>query len=487
VLAFAPFHFWPLAPLCVAGFFILVVETRPKIAFLRGLAFGYGVFGVGVSWVYVSLSTYGGMPLWMGVIAVLGFAGLLALFIAIPCYLVARFLPQNKAHRLLALPLLWVVFEWLQSWVLTGFPWMDLGYTQTNTWLFAWAPIGGVYLVSAAVAGLAACFAWLWEFRSWRAMLPVAVLVGMSWGVDKISWSQAIGDSVKVAIVQANVPINDKWQFGKRQDVIANYQRLSTTIQAKEQPDLIIWPETALPLYMQETDASFWSTIKPPNTALLTGVMDAPSLTAARPSYDESYNAAVLSCEGQIQLYRKRHLVPFGEYMPLRFLFGWVLDYLDLPMSDFSYWQGIQPLRCGDNINIGLSICYEDAFANEYREHVGDATMLANISEDAWFGDSFAPHQRLQMAQMRARELARPMVRSANSGPSVVIDHRGRVLAKTPQFEVHTLSHKVSPQTGDTPYKRFGNWSVYLCFLLLAGLGLVYVTKNTAKSKPYSN
>lgn len=467
VLAFAPFDIWPFALICVAGLFLLLVSANPKAAFLRGLAFGYGLFGVGVSWVYVSLSTYGGMPLWMGSIAVLGFAGLLALFIALPCYLVARFCPNNQSLRLISLPPAWVIFEWLQSWVLTGFPWMDLGYTQTSTWLFAWAPIGGVYLVSGMVVLMAACLAWSCLYKSWR---PIAIVLGLlvsSWAVDKLSWSQAAGESITVGVVQANVPINEKWQFAQRQQVITDYQRLSAQIQQTQSADLIIWPETALPLNMQETDANFWKAITPRNAALLTGIVDTPSLLAAERSYDESYNAAVLACDGETQLYRKRHLVPFGEYMPLRFLFGWVLDYLELPMSDFSYWQGIQPLTCGANINIGLSICYEDAFANEYREHVGDATMLVNISEDAWFGDSFAPHQRLQMAQMRARELARPMVRSANSGPSVMIDHHGKVIAKTPQFEVHTLTRELSPQTGETPFKRLGNWAVYLCIVLL--------------------
>jgi len=185
-----------------------------------------------------------------------------------------------------------------------------------------------------------------------------------------------------------------------------------------------------------------------------------------------------LTCGAQRQLYRKRHLVPFGEYLPLRFLFNWVLDYLQLPMSDSAAWQGQQRLECGENIKIGLSICYEDAFAAEYRAYVGDATLLVNISEDAWFGDSLAPHQRLQMAQMRARELSRPLVRSANSGPSVVIDERGRILAVTPQFEVQTINYKVQPQTGDTPFKRFGNWVIWF-----SGLVLVLMLSVTYRNK----
>ena len=185
------------------------------------------------------------------------------------------------------------------------------------------------------------------------------------------------------------------------------------------------------------------------------------------------FNAATLACDGQTQLYRKRHLVPFGEYLPLRFLFNWVLEYLEFPMSDFASWQGQQALGCGESIKIGLSICYEDAFAAEYREHLGDATILVNISEDAWFGDSFAPHQRTQMAQMRARELARPMVRSSNPGPSFVIDHTGEIKIISDQYQVATFVEKVQPHTGDTLFKRFGNWIIYLSFLLVLASVLI--------------
>ena len=176
---------------------------------------------------------------------------------------------------------------------------------------------------------------------------------------------------------------------------------------------------------------------------------------------------------GERSLYRKRHLVPFGEYLPLRFLFNWVLEYLQLPMSDFTAWSEHQPLTCGEEGQIGLSICYEDAFAGEHRLFNRDAAILVNISEDAWFGDSLAAHQRLQMAQMRAYELARPMVRSANSGPSAFIDHRGHIVSSSAQFQPATLSHAVQPQNGDTPFARFGNWIIWLSLLLVAAIVLM--------------
>jgi len=308
--------------------------------------------------------------------------------------------------------------------------------------------------------------------RVWGLIAFVFVWL-VAWPLDKIIWSDDIGEPVMVGLVQANVPIQDKWQPAYRDRVIGQFVGLSQQLHEQSQIQLLIWPETALPIYLQQTDAAFWRSITLPGTALLTGLLDSPQP-------DETYNAAVLSCDEQQQVYRKRHLVPFGEYLPLRFLFNWVLEYLKLPMNDLSSWQGSQSLSCADTIKLSLSICYEDAFGSEWRANVQDATVLVNISEDAWFGDSLAPHQRLQMAQMRARELSRPLLRSANTGPSVVIDERGAVLAQTEQFKIQTLAHKVQPQTGDTPYKRLGNWVVLFSFALLLILYFRVTRKSNA-------
>ncbi|RBP49643.1 apolipoprotein N-acyltransferase [Arenicella xantha] len=475
VLAFAPFGFWLLAPLCMVAFFSQLINSSPKVAMLRGLAFGLGLYGFGVSWVYVSLSTYGGMPFWMGSIAVLGFAGILASLIAIMAWLVARSTPAGSTLRLFMLPFAWCVFEWLKSWVLTGFPWLDLGYTQTDTWLSGWAPIGGVYLVSFMVCLISVLTSAIFKTREYRMIPLIAALIGLSWSANYINWTKDDGTALRVAIVQADVPINQKWQSDSRARVIENYRTQSRALAAGSQLDLVVWPETALPIHLQHLTPEFWQTSVPVGTALLTGLIDTPSLLDHAPSYDRSYNAAALVCnveDGVPQVYRKRHLVPFGEYLPLRFLFQWVLDYLELPMSDFYAGSGMQPLSCGSRIKIGLSICYEDAFADEYRRYLGDAGILVNIGEDAWFGDSFAPHQRLQMAQMRARELSRPMVRSANSGPSAFIDHRGVITAQSLQFTQANLVERVYPQIGTTWYYRFGSWIVLFSGIiwLLAGL-----------------
>lgn len=481
VLSFAPFEQWFVAYFCLAVLFFLCWNASPKSAFFLGLTFGYATYLVGVSWVYVSLSTYGGMPFWMGAIAVLGFTGLLALFVAATCAVSSMLTQPGSPHRLIALVVLGTVFEWGKSWVLTGFPWLDVGYSQTPTWLMGLAPVGGIYLVSFAVFSFAAALAWLVRRpKTVSVWLFLLVSVGAFYQTNKIEWSSAQGQPLKIALVQANVPINEKWQPAQRNQVISKLVAMShaaTVATGATDLDLIVWPETALPLHFQQTDAEFWQQLNPTGVPLLTGIVDSPN-------FNESYNAAVLSCDGTQQIYRKRHLVPFGEYLPLRFLFNWVLEYLDIPMSDFSSWQDLQPLNCGNQLRIGLSICYEEAFANEMRYFSGDATILVNISEDAWFGDSFAPHQRLQMAQMRARELSRPIARSANTGPSSFVDHRGKVIDQTEQFRESHLIASIQPQIGDTFYKRFGDWIIWLCSLVIAYLAIIRFSRSTnAKSQ----
>jgi apolipoprotein N-acyltransferase len=477
VLAFEPFAYGVIAFISLSVLLYFCRNSSARNSFWYGLAFALGEFGFGVSWVYVSLHTYGGMPLWMGSIAVVLFAGILSIFTALACFSAAKLVPQEGYFRLLILSVSYVLFEWLKSWILTGFAWLELGVTQTSTWLFSLAPLGGVYLISLTVTLVAMNIVVLLCYRNKVAAITLILLVLAGTKLaDSLVWSSPDGDSLRIGIVQGNIPINEKWQSEYRQGVVDKLSRLSNQLafqeQQKESPlDLLVWPETALPIYVQQTDKDFWRSIQPQGIALVTGLVD-------NPSQSKSYNAAVLSCGDSQQIYRKRHLVPFGEYLPMRFLFNWILEYLQLPMSDFSSWAEPQSLQCAGNIKIGLSICYEDAFGTEIRENTGDATVLVNISEDAWFGDSLAPHQRLQMGQMRARELARPMVRSANSGPSAFIDERGAVVLESKQFEDQILALTIQPMTGDTLYKRYGNWVLIFCMLFI---GLAILRRVRAK------
>ena len=279
--------------------------------------------------------------------------------------------------------------------------------------------------------------------------------------------------------MQANVSVDQKWLHQNQSQIINDYIEQIGQFSA----DLVILPETALPVPLHQTDERLWNILRGQNKAILSGVVERDLVNK------KIYNSANLVCgsstgtaqitqgsfyKGQ-QIYRKQHLVPFGEYLPLRALLDWLLTYLQIPMSDFSSGQGGQSLSC-EGLEISLSICYEDAFAAEMRTALleqSQSGVLVNISEDAWFGDSLAPHQRVQMAQMRAIELARPMLRSANSGPSTVIDFQGKVLATTKQFEKDSMLVKVKPRQGDTPFLRLGMWIILFCFSFAAAMILL--------------
>ena len=485
VAAYAPLELWWLMPICMMLLFQLLIDRSEKESFLLAFLFAFGQFGVGASWIYVSLQTYGNMPIWMAIIAVILFVGLCAAVTGVFGFVYAKYrFKQTGIFNAVLFSAIWVLAEWLRSVLFTGFPWLDIGYSQTTQWLSAYAPIGSVYLVSFVCALISACFGLtIRHCISYRQQLVtkvkshlitpvflilVIVITGLL--LQNIQWSEANGKSYRVAIIQGNTSIEEKWQNQYQSKILGDYFRLIQQHQA----DLVLLAETALPVYLHQTDAEFWTTMKGQNTAILSGIVERDF------EKQTIYNSANLVCgENQTQtkensdfyqgeqIYRKKHLVPFGEYLPFRNLLSWVLNYLQIPMSDFSAGEGLQSLEC-DGLKISLSICYEDAFASEIRQSLSElngAGILVNISEDAWFGNSLAPHQRVQMAQMRAIETARPMLRSANSGPSTHINYQGKILSSTQQFMQDSILVEVQPRIGTTPFSRFGLWIILFCFM----------------------
>ncbi len=483
VAAYAPLQWWWLMPLSLAIIYYYWSKSTPKQAAWYGFIFAFMQFGFGVSWVYVSLKTYGNMPMPMAAAAVVLFVAALAAFMAFFGWIFAKLresaTDQKSIFQALLFAAVWVLAEWMRSFVLTGFPWLDVGYSQTTRWLSGYAPLGSVYFVSfmllLTVALLVNSIELLRSSRRKVQLLvqmisAILIVVGGALLQQK-EWTEPLDQPLNIAVVQANVPITQKWLPSYQAELFAKYKQLIP----EEEVDLVVWPETALPIYLHQTNQEFWDYIKPDKGNLLAGIMEFQ--TGNKGQQDKSYNSAVLTCDDQVQVYRKRHLVPFGEYLPLRSLLSWVLDYLQLPMSDFNAWSSQQVLECGE-IKLALSICYEDAFAAELRDHLGSSEILVNISEDAWFGDSLAPHQRVQMAQMRAQELARPMVRSANTGPSTIIDSKGIIIAATKQFTAASIVRKVYPHIGTTPFIRWGMWIIYLSGLVFALAMIVHIRRS---------
>jgi len=470
-LAFSPFDFFPLAILAPALLFVAWHGASPGRAGWRGFLFGLGMFGVGVSWVYVSLHNFGNMPVPLAGFAVFLFVAGLSLYPLLLGWLQARLFPRPGAwHAVLVLPALWVLFEWTRGWFLTGFPWLNLGYSQVATPLAGYASWIGVYGVSffcALSAGLLAA-SLLTPKKISVQYLPLLMAVWMlGWFAGRMEWVQPAGSPVQVTLIQGNVALADKWRPEMRRPIMERY--LALTAEAPWS-DLIVWPEAAIPATLDEIDAGFLAELRRmsrnASVDFLLGVVE-------RDAEGRYYNS-VLAVGPQSGLYRKRHLVPFGEYPPLDPLFRWLMRHLHIPMSDFASGSPVQPPLNAAGQAIGMSVCYEDAFGEEVIRALPRASLLVNVSEDAWFGDSLAPHQRIQMARLRALETGRPMLRAANTGPSVAIDHRGRVVARSPQFRTYALTATVRPMQGATLYARLGNWPVVLLLALVAILAWLF-------------
>lgn len=464
--AFAPYGVYPLAVIAPALLFVLWLDMGARDAARSGYAFGLGMFGGGVSWVYYSLHDFGNMPAPMAAVMVLLFVGVLALYPALLGAMQSHI--RTRIPRFLVfLPAAWVLLEWVRGWMLSGFPWLHLGYAQIDSPLAGFAPALGVYGVSWAVLLTAGCAALLLAYgrRAWPfAVLAIALWLGGA-ALGRIAWTVPAGAPVRAALIQANVPLAIKWRPEYRQEILQRYADLSM---AQRDVDIIVWPETAVPAYLHELETTYIAQLKhralAQGTTLVFGVIE--RLPGPR---GQIFNSVVtLAPEGGA--YRKSHLVPFGEFLPLSGMLRWLLDYLHIPMSDFSAWRGPQAPLPAAGQWLGVSICYEDAFGEEVIAALPRATLLVNVSEDAWFGDSAAPHQHLQMARMRARETERAMLRATNTGVSAIIDADGRILAGAPQFQTDVVRASVIPRNGATPFVRWGNLPVIWATLVLAAL-----------------
>jgi apolipoprotein N-acyltransferase len=475
VAGFAPFELWPLPALSLALLFALLMRVSSgRAGFLIGFAWGLGFYLAGVSWIFVSLSVYGGMAPWLAALATFLFCAFLALFPAAVGALQARWRRSPKLRLLLLIPLLWGVTEWVRGWVFTGFPWLVVGYSQVPVSpLAGYAPLVGVYGVSFLLALIAALLAWsvttrsLVSKRAWAVVTIVALGVGGQI-LRGISWTMPDGAPTSVALLQGNVPQDMKWQPEKTRATLESYARLAAASPAQ----LIVLPETALPLFESDLPNVYRDGL------ISLGQNNGGDVLAGLPTGSPQaayYNSVVSLGTAPSQRYHKVHLVPFGEYIPLKSIWGWVIEVLHIPLSDFARGATDQrPLAIGGQ-RVAVNICYEDAFGEEIIRQLPAASVLVNVSNLAWFGDSFAPWQHTQMSQMRALETGRMMLRATNTGVTAIIDAQGHVLATLPLFQPGSLSGKIQGYAGSTPYVRWGNRPVLIVWGIL-GIGLLTMT-----------
>jgi apolipoprotein N-acyltransferase len=463
VLGFSPLDFFPatLAALVVLVH-LWVRAASPRIAFRLGFFFGLGLYGAGVSWVYVSLNRFGAMPMLLAAGATLGFCAFLALFPALAGWSQARIARDSAApaalRAVLLIPAIWVLIEWSLSWFLTGFPWLALGYAAIDDPLSGFAPVGGVYAVSLAMAvasGLLWCIA-LGHVRGIAAgTLGLMLICG--YALRGYEWTAPVGDPLRVALLQGNVPQEAKFDPARYDRTLDIYARLAEGSDAQ----LIVLPETAVPRFLDLVERPFLERLKA--VAVRNGgdlLLGVPVRSAAG-----GYLNSVISLGvSPSTAYDKVHLVPFGEFVPPGV--GWIVRVLSIPLADFSRGAATQRPLAVAGQRVAVNICYEDAYGAEIIRQLPEATLLVNVSNVAWFGDSLAPAQHLQIARMRALETGRVYLTAANTGITAAIWPDASVRHRIAQFAQGRIDLEVRGYSGVTPYVRFGDWPVVLLALL---------------------
>jgi apolipoprotein N-acyltransferase len=471
VLGYAPFHFYPATILSLAGlFYFWQNAATPKQAAWLGYAFGLGIFNVGVSWIYVSLHDYGGMPLPAAAFCTFAFCAFLALFPAVAGWLSKQKRLATNSLLILSAAPIWVLIEWVRSWIFTGFPWLNVGYSQIpNSPLAAFAPVVGIYGVSLIVVLIAVCLA-QWHRKPLRKKILAALaIIWIAGSLLKLhDWTQPMGEPVSVALLQGNIPQDMKWRPQVAEQTLDSYLEMAGKTNAR----LIIMPETALPVLKDQLSPAYIDELKAHAIRnggdVLVGVVESEN--------NQYYNSVLSYGSAATQAYRKSHLVPFGEFIPLKPIINWIYrDLLDMPLSDLSRGSIHQKPLAVAGQRVAVNICYEDAFGEEIIRQLPEATMLVNASNMAWYGNSWSADQHLQMSQTRALETGRMMLRATNTGATAIINTKGHILSYAPQFTETTLEGTAHGYIGSTPYVRLGNWPVIvLCFGLLA---LLWVRK----------
>ncbi|MGI9229798.1 MAG: apolipoprotein N-acyltransferase [Gammaproteobacteria bacterium] len=467
-LAFAPVNLSLLPFLTFALLFHYCADKTPMQALRGGYLFGLGLFGCGVSWLHISINLFGGVHIIGAAALTLLMILFLSLYPALAAWLSRRLAPSGQTLSiLLVMPLTWTLTEWLRAWLLTGFPWLSLGYSQIDTPLAAYATLGGVFLVSLLTLMLAAALLLMYRNSQMKQRLYLAgfcvLLLALGATLQQRDWTQADDATLQAALIQGAIPQQLKWLPEYRDPSLQLYLSLTEEHWGK---DLIVWPETAIPLYYHDALPLLEQLQRlavQHNSTLLTGLPIKDLDTG------EYYNS-ILALGEQRQHYHKRHLVPFGEYVPLGFLFDDIVKMMQVPVSDFSTGDRSQPpLIYTPRAVLGMSICYENIFGNEIIAALPEAGLLVNVSNDAWFGELIAPHQHLQIARMRSLETGRYMLRGTNTGISAIIDEKGRIITRIEQLIADSTSATIKTFSGHTPYSRWGNYPlvILLCGLLL--------------------
>jgi apolipoprotein N-acyltransferase len=460
-LSFSPFGWWPVAVLSPALLLWLWQDAAPRRAAVLGFWYSFGTFSVGTYWLYISLRLIGHAPVPLAVALMLGLAAIMGAYHALLGWAVARFLPARGALRwMVAVPGAWLLIEWFRSWFLTGFGWLALGYAHTDNWLGALAPVVGQYGLGLLTLVMAGGLVTL-LLGGRRERIAAGVAIALPWvagfALRGVEWTRPFGRSIEVAVVQGAVPQDEKWIKGNLDAIVALYQARNREAHGA---DIIFWPESAIP-DLANNHIHFYRDVyaeaSKHGSAMIMGTLRAEVKADGNDEYFNSVLAMDKDTPG-VGWHDKHHLVPFVEFFPVpQFVRNW-LRLMSLPYSDFNRGAAQQPPLEAAGQRIAAGVCYEDAYGATLLPAMRTATLLANVTNDSWFGRSTARYQHLQISRLRAMETGRPMVRAANDGVSAVIDAHGGLSATAPEYEANVMRARLQPRLGLTPYARTGNW-----------------------------
>ncbi len=466
-LSLAPFDWWWLGVLVMAALVAGLDRSSAKHSFFLGWIFGSASFLTGVSWVYIAIHDFGATPAYLALPMTAIFCIFLGIVPALFCYAYSRWVRDGRGGRILGFAAMWVLCEWLRGWIFTGFPWLYLGYSQLNTPLSGWSPVVGVYGLSFWVALSGAALAQFLiapnktKLSSAAPLLACALLFGQGYLLKQTEWTQAKDVApLRIGAVQSNISQEKKWAYTQYWATLELYDQASEKLWADA--DLVIWPEAAIPALYHNAQ-SFFDYI-----AERAAANDSALITGVPTRFDENmYNSAMVISGGE-GIYHKQRLVPFGEYVPLGQYIHGLLKIFDLPLSSFSRGGAEQSHLAVKGWELAPSICYEIAYPDLIAQSARGSDVLFTISNDAWFGHSIGPDQHMQMAQMRALENGRELIRVTSTGITALVDHQGNIRSRVPSFTETALRGEVHAREGSTPFTRYGSTPIILlCFALI--------------------
>ena len=469
-LSFAPYDYIYAALPALTFLYLVWNKVGARRAFNIGYLFGLGLFGSGIWWVYISIHDYGGADELSAGFLTLLLVAIWALFPAITGVLTTKALKFTGAgSRIFASALLWVAVEYFRGyWLLNGFPWLQIAYTQLHTPLAGYASVLGVYGIGFLLAASAFTFAEMLN----RKLMPMHgfLILAIIWTGGALlktrHWTHANGEPIKITLIQGNISQEQKWLPNQKQNTLQLYQHLT---EQHWDSNVIVWPETAIPAFLSQVEEFYLQplakTAREHHADLVVSLLTGDS--------HEYFNSVMALGEKQA-FYHKNHLLPFGEYLPLQPLSGWILEMVQIPLGDFTPGKDRQTLLTAGGYPFITTICYEDVFGEQINRQIGEAAYIVNVTNDAWFGNSSQPYQHMQMAQMRALESGRYLVRATNTGLTGFVAPDGNLIKQAPLFTTMTLTDSILPMSGVTPYAMIGDNLVFSILLTLTSLIYLY-------------